>query len=484
MPDTPASRDPARKDDAKPAEIPAERSETTSGEIVAGGVRVPYEITASTLHLRGKDDKPTAEIFSIAYRRTDIEDSAERPVTFCFNGGPGSSSVWLHLGAFGPKRVEMPDPHHPPPPPWRLVDNPHTLLDATDLVFIDPVGTGFSRPVGEGRGEDFWGVDADTASVGQFIERWLSRHGRWTSPRYLMGESYGTTRAVTVAWWLSERGIPVNGLGLVSAALHWQTFVNQGINDLALAAFLPTIGMTAAWHGRAEGADPNALADRLREFTWRRYAPALHLGDALPQSERDAMAAELAALTGLDAQAIAARHLRVDPMWFAKQLLPGAERTIGRLDSRYTGHDAAPDEATIERDPSYDAALGPFTACINHLLRREIGWETDHMYEVLSLDVNKGWKFSREGWLGFIDVGADLKKTMCANPHLRVLFCNGLYDLATPFAASEYTARHLALPEPLRGNITERSYPAGHMMYFHPPSLLQLNDDLRSFVTP
>ena len=348
--------------------LPEEREVRTAHRTVVGGQELAYTATVSTLHLDGEAGSPKAALFSVAYTLDDVDDPSTRPVTFCFNGGPGSSSVWLHMGAFGPKRVVLPDHEAAPPPPYALVDNELGLLDLTDLVFIDPVGTGFStadKAEGEAR-SPFHGLKGDTDSVGRFILRWLGDNGRWASPKLLAGESYGTTRSAALADWLTSRGCALNGLVLISVALQFQTFVPSRSNDLALVCFLPGLVATAAWHGRVtlpEGG-LSALLDEARTFAREVYAPALFQGDDLPEARLQEVAAELARLTGLDAAAIADRQLRVEPMWFTKQLLPGTDRIAGRLDSRYVGRDGAPDHAMAQRDPSYDAALGAYTALV------------------------------------------------------------------------------------------------------------------------
>lgn len=464
-----------------------EREVRTRHVTALGGRELAYTATVRTLHLEATEAAPRAAVFSVAYTLDGVEDPSERPVTFCFNGGPGSSSVWLHLGAFGPKRVVLPDPEVAPPPPYRLVDNDLGILDLTDLVFIDPVGTGFSEadPGAEGGAGPFHGLAGDTDSVGRFILQWLAREGRWTSPKLLAGESYGTTRSAALAEWLADKGCFLNGLVLVSVALQFQTFVTDRANDLALVCFLPGLAATAAWHGRVDPGEGGleAFIDEARTFAREEYAPALFQGTELPEAERQRVARGLARLTGLSAEAIAERGLRVEPMWFTKQLLPGADRVVGRLDGRYVGRDGAPDQALAQRDPSYDAALGAYTALINDHLRRTLGWETDQPYEVLSMAVNQAWDWRAEGGLpfGFPDLSGALHTALCASPGTKVLCANGLYDLATPFGATEHTLRHLRLPEELRDNVRSTSYPAGHMMYFHPPSLAALRADLVAF---
>ncbi|MCO4745947.1 MAG: peptidase S10 [Proteobacteria bacterium] len=440
-----------------------------------------YTVTASTTHLRDEKHKERATIFSVAYVLDGVKDPATRPVTFCFNGGPGSSSVWLQFGAYGPKRVDIPDLEIAAPSGCGLVDNPHGILDLTDLVFIDPVGTGFSQPENAIEAKDFHGVDSDVDSVAEFIWRWLSTNGRWSSPKYVSGESYGTTRAGGLALKLQEMGVQLQGAVLVSLAMNFQTIVAAPGNDLPYVLYLPTFAALANYHGKVQVADFDAWLEEVRTFAAEEYAPALLLGSRLAPERRSKLAGQLAAYTGLDAAEIERRQLRIDYMWFARQLLGTGDRTIGRLDGRYVGRDLSPHGSTLTRDPSYDAAAGAYTAAVNDFLRREIGWDTPSAYNVLSMAVNQGWTFERKQRLGYVNTAEDLRQAMIANPHLKVLFANGLYDLATPFFAAEFTRDHLSVDTDLADQIVSTYYPAGHMMYFHPPSLVQLKADLVAF---
>ncbi len=464
--------------------IPPEQSTSRPGRTCIDGVEHPFTTTAATVHLRDAEGKERARLFTISHVLDGVEDPASRPVTFCFNGGPGSSSVWLHYGAFGPWRVDMPDLQAAPPPPLRMVDNAHGLLDKTDLVFIDPVGTGFSRPLGEEKAEAFHSIDGDIESVGELIRRWLDRNGRWASPRYLAGESYGTTRAAGLAGWLQERGVALNGVILVSLATDFQNFVFEPGNDLPHILYLPGYAATAAYHGRLDPApaDLESFLAEVERFAIEEYAPALLLGARLPPARRDALAATLARYTGLPASQIARRRLRIPYSWFMRSVLGEGERTVGRLDARYTGPDLDPYGQEMTRDPSYDAALGAFTAAVNDDLRRRLGWEEEAPYEVLSRKVNQGWRWERGGRKGFPSTTGELRAAMIANPHLRVLICNGLYDLATPLFAARHSVEHLLLPDEDRARVQVCAYPAGHMMYFHPPSLRALKADIAGFI--
>lgn len=464
-------------DKTEPTDKPVtpEHSVTTSHTSQLASGAASYTVTVSTTHLKDDDGAARAQVFSVAYVLEGGD--ASRPVTFCFNGGPGSSAVWLQFGALGPKRVDIPDVACAPPPPNALVDNPDGLLDRTDLVFIDPVGTGFSRAAGKAEEKDFLGVKADVDSIVEFIKRWLTRNERWSSPKLLAGESYGTTRAGGIARQLGEDGVALNGLVLISLATNFQTFIAEPGNDLPYVLYLPTMAAVAAYHGVVEEQD----LDAVRQFALEEYAPALLYGADLSEAHRTALATRLAEITGLPADQIARRNLRIPYLWFARSLLGAGERTVGRLDGRYVGPDLDPYATVMQRDPSYDAALPAYTAAVNTFLRTACGWDSDELYRVLSMDVNKNWSWQVEGQMGFPNTTDDVRQAMVANPHLRVLVANGIYDLATPFFAAEHTVRHLGLPADQRGSVRLTYYDAGHMMYFHPPSRAQLRSDLSAF---
>ncbi len=447
------------------------------------GRTVAYTATAGTLRLGPEGGPPRADMFYVAFTADGVDDLGQRPITFAFNGGPGSSSVWLQLGALGPRRVDLPDTVAPPPPPYRLVDNAFGLLDRTDLVFIDPVATGFSRPVGEGKGDDYFNIDGDIEAVAEFVWRYLTTHHRWNSPKFLAGESYGTTRAVGLAHRLQERGIVLNGLVLLSLALDFQTFLFEVGNELPYVLFLPTYAAVAWYHERLDDRpdDLRAFLEEVRAFAVDEYAPALLRGARLGSERRKAVVAKLARYTGLDAGTIDRLDLRVEYLRFAKTLLERPGHTVGRLDARYTGPDLDRDHRQLQRDPSYDAPLGAFTALINDYLRRVLRYEKDAGYAVLSMDVNRAWSWADKARMGHPSVADDLRRTLVANPHLQVIVLNGIFDLATPFFAAEYTVDHLGLEPEQRANIELTYYEAGHMMYFHPPSLRAMRADLVRF---
>ncbi|MCA9527097.1 MAG: alpha/beta hydrolase [Myxococcales bacterium] len=431
--------------------------------------------------MKTDEGDPKAYMFYVAYTKDDAAPR-ERPITFCFNGGPGSASVWLHLGAFGPRRVEMVDPGLPPPPPYRLVDNAEGLLDTTDLVFIDPVGTGFSRGGAEG-GDGAWQtVEADVAAVAEFVWRYLQRTGRWNAPRFVAGESYGSTRAVSLAHALQEMGLMLNGLILVSPALSFQQLSFDPGNDLAYQAFLPTYAATAWYHDRLpeKPADLPAFLAEVRRFAEDVYGPALMRGARLSEAEAATVALALHRYTGLPLEELLAADLRITDAEFTKAVLRTPGQTVGRLDSRFRGPDTAPRARTSERDPSYDGPLGPYAGLINHYLRQTLGFDPTEPYVVFSMAANERWRWYEkpEKLKGYIEVADHLRRVMTANPHLKVLVTNGYFDLATPFYATEHALDHLGVDRALYGNIELTWYPAGHMMYLHAPSRRALRADV------
>ncbi|HEX6928911.1 MAG TPA: peptidase S10 [Gammaproteobacteria bacterium] len=474
---------PAEKPAAESA-VPAEKSSVTQHRVRIGDETVEYTATAGTLIIDNEKGEPAGSFFYIAYTRDGVRDRTRRPVTFTFNGGPGSSSVWLHLGTFGPRRVDIVDAVQPAPAPYPLIDNVHSLLDVTDLVFIDPVGTGYSEAVGKTEPKEFFGVEADRKAVADFIRLWTTRNQRWNSPKFLAGESYGTTRAAAVANELHNRGMFMNGIVLISSILNFQTARFETGNDLPYITFLPTYAATAWYHHALKNRPENleAFLDEVRHFAANDYANALMQGAQLSPERTNAIAAKLSAYTGLGTDYILSANLRIHIGRFVKELLRDERRSVGRLDSRYLGIDRDAAGEGFEHDPSYTAILGPYTAALNAYVRGELGFESDNEYEILSGKVNQQWNWDTEYRAGYVNVAESLRRTMSANTHLRVFVANGYYDLATPFFATEYTVNHLGLEPELRGNIELEYYRAGHMMYLNPESLEKLNGDIRTFV--
>lgn len=481
--------------DAKPA--PQDNLVTTHHTVAIDGQTIAYTVTTGVIVLKeeaekkgeeegiSEGEKPKASIFFIAYTRDDVQDPASRPLTFSFNGGPGSSSVWLHLGVLGPRRVLLNDDGFAPPPPFRLVDNEASLLDITDLVFIDPVSTGFSRPVPGEKAKEFHGFKKDIESVGDFIRLYTSRYQRWLSPKFLIGESYGTTRAAGLSGYLQERhGLWLNGIMLVSAILDFQTADFNPGNDLPYLLFLPTYAATAWFHGRLP-ADLQAqplrdVLNQVEAFVMGEYALALLQGARLPAEQRTAIARQLARFTGLPQDYVERTDLRIEIFRFVKELLRDQRRTVGRLDSRYTGIDRDAAGEHFEFDPSYAAVQGAYTACFNDYVRRELKFESDLPYEILK-GLYQTWSF-KEFENQYVNVAETLRQAMCMNPHLKVHLASGAYDLATPYFATEYTVNHLGLATELQDNLSMSTYDAGHMMYVHRASLLKLRAELAGFV--
>jgi len=477
------------------SDLPQEQLSTTQHTVLIGGQQkqIPYTVTAGTILLKeeaeGEDkkaegEKPRASIFFMAYTRDDVQDVSGRPLTFSFNGGPGSSSVWLHLGVLGPRRVEMDEEGFAPPPPYRLVDNEHSLLDATDLVFIDPVSTGYSRVVPGEKSDQFHNFEKDIQSVGEFIRLYTTRYKRWSSPKFLIGESYGTTRAAGLAGFLQERhGMYFNGVMLVSSILNFQTARFNPGNDLPFILFLPTYTATAWYHRRLPAELQQDLAGTLREveaFAAGDYALALMQGAALPAQEREEIVARLARYTGLPPAYVEQTDLRIEIHRFVKQLLRDQRRSVGRLDSRFTGIDRDAAGEKFDYDPSHAAIQGAYTATLNDYVRRELGFESDLPYEILT---GRVWPWGYNNHQNaYVNVAETLREAMTKNPFLKVFVANGYYDLATPYFATRYTFNHLGLDPSLQGNISMAYYEAGHMMYIHLPSLAQLKQDLAGFI--
>ena len=437
----------------------------------------------------GKDkDEPKqkAKVFYVAYTRTDVgNDPAKRPITYSFNGGPGSASVWLHLGALGPRRTELTERGEAPLPPYRLVDNEATWLDATDLVFIDPVSTGYSRTATGEDPKQFHGFKEDLASVGDFIRLYTSRTMRWASPKFIIGESYGTTRAAGLSDYLQERyGFYVNGIILVSSILDFSTARFAPGNDRPYPLFLPTYTAAAWYHKRLpEDLQSKPLKDVLREseeFASNKYLLALDRGDRLDEKQRKEIAGDLARFTGLPADKIAQQNLRIPARRFFFDLLQDKNRSIGRYDARFTGIRYEPGTEEQDFDPSYEAVLGPNSAMMNDYLRRELRFESDLPYEMIA-DV-RPWNYANVAQNQYLDVAEDLRKAMSRNPYLKVWVCCGYYDLATPYYAAEHTLHAMQLDPTIRDNLRITFYEAGHMMYINHPSLLQFRSDAAAFM--
>ena len=483
----PAKPEPAKpgdkKDGTKSADDIVETQSVTHHSIQLGGETLAYTAKAGTLLLREEDGKKRASVFFVAYTRDGVQDPATRPVTFSFNGGPGSSSVWLHLGALGPRRVDLGPEGFDARPPFRLVDNTESWLDLSDLVFIDPVSTGYSRAVPGESAAPYHGVEGDVQSVAEFIRLWTTRERRWGSPKFLTGESYGTTRAAALANHLAVRhGLYLNGIVLVSAILNFQTAEFDPGNDLPCELYLPTYAATAFYHKKLAPElerDLGATLAEVERFASGEYALALRRGGALSDAERDAIATKLARYTGLSKEYVERANLRIEINRFCKELERGERRTVGRLDSRYEGIDRDAAGETPESDPSLSPILGPYSAALNHYLRGELGYESDLVYEILSGRVFP-WKFD-DAENRYLDVAERLRRTLAQNPALRVFVACGYYDLATPYAAAHYTFEHLGMERELLARIRFGHYEAGHMLYVQGASRQRFKQDVAAF---
>ncbi len=505
----PKAEDKSKGDKKDKSEEPV----TTHHEVTVNGQKMTYDATAGYMVLPSYEGKPKANVFYIAYTKTkgppatpegDAEEpSADkdkkdepasradptRPITFCFNGGPGSSSVWLHLGAIGPRRVPMTDgeerPDEPaiPTPPYRLVENEHSWLDLSDLVFIDPVGTGYSRPVEGEAARQFQGLEEDIQSVGEFIRLFTVKEKRWHSPKFLAGESYGTTRAAGLANYLQDtHGMFLNGIVFVSTVHNFQTIRFDDGNDTPYWLYLPTFTATAWYHRKLAPdlqADLRAALREAERFASTEYLLALSKGDALTPEERATIAAKLAHYTGLSERFCDLANLRINNSVFCKELLRDQRRTVGRLDSRYTGIDATGIGSGPEYDPSYAAIQGPYTAAFNNYVRADLKYENDLVYEILTGRVQP-WSYETAE-NRYANVASRLRSAMHKNRDLFVMFASGYYDFATPYFASDYTATHLGLDPSLRDNVTRSYYESGHMMYIRMADLAKLKQDVAAF---
>ena len=475
------------EDEAKEVEVPEDKLSVTHHTVTINGEEIRYTATTGTLILKEEvnkeGEKPKAAVFFIAYTRDDVKDPATRPITFSFNGGPGSSSVWLHLGVLGPRRVKPDENGELPEPPYQLTNNECSILDKTDLVFIDPVSTGFSRAVPGEEAKQFHGFKKDIESVGDFILLYLGRYKRWGSPKFLIGESYGTTRAGGLAGYLQERhGTYLNGIMLVSVVLNFQTIRFAPGNDLPYILFLPTYAATALYHKRVAEVDTKfeTFIDEVRAFATGDYTVALMQGNAISPTERADIVKKLAGYTGLTPEYIERTDLRINIARFCKELLRDEARTVGRFDSRYKGIDRDSAGENYEYDPSGAVTQGAYTANLNNYVRGELEFESDLPYEILSRRVHP-WDYSGHQ-NQYVNVADTLRKAMTVNPALKVFVANGYYDLATPFLASEYTFTHLGLDPSLQDNITMAYYKAGHMMYIDQAELQKMKKDLDAYL--
>lgn len=480
---------PEKKDSGKPepaAEGIVEKASITDHEVKTRTGPLKYTATAANMLMKDEEGKTKARVFFVAYEKQHAADAdlSARPVTFVFNGGPGAAAVWLHLGTAGPQRVRLNPDGDVPPPPYKLVENAYTWLDATDLVFIDPVGTGFSRAEKGEKAEQFYGVREDITWVADFIRLWMTQYRRWLSPLFLAGESYGTTRAAGLSeYLLDHNGIALNGIILISSVLDFSTLSPGEGNDVPYALYLPSYAAIAWYHKRLAPELQASLERTLQEAEqWAAgpYLVALARGSALSPGARRTVVQQLARFTSLPPDFIERANLRIGPGVFQKQLLAGQGRLIGRFDARITGFDPEPISSRPTYDPALSRYLPLYTSTFNDYVRRVLKYESSLPYEVLSGKVHP-WKYGTEGQ-GYLNVADNLASAMIKNPNLRVLFCSGYFDLATPYYATIYTVDHLDLSQELRTHIRQARFSGGHMMYHYAPSLEKLHNDIADFL--
>lgn len=481
----------AQDNKEKDKPIPKAESFITNHEIVIGGKNIKYTATASETHLKNDTDEAVASIWSVAYTLGGVTDSSKRPVTFIFNGGPGSASVWLHMGLFGPQLVKV---HSDAKiddgaAPYNLIQNSMSLLDLTDLVFIDPVGTGYSRVIGKGKVEDYWGLNEDAASIAKFMRHWITEHQRWFSPKYIAGESFGTTRAVTVAHQLEGGGqnMALNGLILISQALDYAGSTSDHDNITSYLTYLPSMAATAWYHKKAgQGKTLEEFIDECRAFTYDIYAPALYRGSLLSVDKKELMAERLSYFTGLSKEYILKSNLRILVPRFQKELLSDEGLAIGRLDGRFMGDevDQLSDGPHLGDPASYQISSA-YTASLNHYLASVLKVKMDRPYLTSNGEIGQKWKWRPvpEGkyWEPTpVNVARKLSETMRRNTDMKVLVASGYYDLICPFFDAEYTFSRNGIET---DKVQMTYYEGGHMMYTHEPDFIKLTNDIRKFLS-
>jgi carboxypeptidase C (cathepsin A) len=453
-----------------------------------GGSNFTFDAKAGTHLLRDENNQPIA-LFGFTYYQKE-GGGKDRPIVFAYNGGPGSSSYWLHMGVLGPRRIKVDDPNFNKAAPYEVINNEYSILDVADLVMLDPVGTGLSIPVGEAEGKDFWGVDQDIRSISLFITQFLIEHGRMNSPKYLLGESYGTFRNAGVMNRLLGQGIAMNGVIMVSAVFDLRTLVFPPNEDLSYICHFPTYAATAWYHDQIENKNPDlyAFLDEIRAFTEEEYVPALYKGDRISAADQSSLAAKLANYTGTDAVFWERADLRVTAGEFFAEMNREEKQVVGRLDSRYLGWQQDGINQNGEYDPQSSAISPAYTQGFLDYFHEQLGVSKDLIYST-SAYAKEGfnWDWSHQGngrWgaQAAIHTGIDMAEAMTKDPNVKVLILNGIYDLATVFYGVEYTIDHLGLPKEIKDNIIMEYYEAGHMMYTHDPSLVKFKKDVGDFI--
>jgi carboxypeptidase C (cathepsin A) len=480
-----AAAEAAKKDSDVAKASAVETAHPVQRSIPFHGGTLAYTVTPGTLTIRNDAGEPTNSIFYVAYT---VKSDKPRPVTFVFNGGPGSSSMWVHLGSFGPVKIPMPTADNPGPAPYHLVPNQDTLLDKTDLVFVDAPTTGLSRTLGKTEPKDVFGVDADLDAFSRAIQRYLTVYGRWNSPKFVIGESYGTLRAAGLANVLEEHGVQPNGVTLMSTVLDIGLLFQA--NDQGYVNMVPTMAAAAWYHIRVQNrpADLGAYMAEVREFARGPYTEALAKGNAISDAEKQAIAQKLGAYIGISPQVILRNNLRLDADRFRKELLRDQGKTVGRLDARFEGEDSDSGGAETEYDPTDADMTGAWVATLNDYLFRDLGYQTNLEYRPNNYaGIGGKWDWRHRVGRGFggqlaADTSVDLAAAMRRDPHLKLLLLAGYYDMATPFFGAEYDLGHMALSPDRQANITYKYYPSGHMIYIEPQSAHKLHYDIESWM--
>jgi len=475
--------------DAATANAPVEeREERSKGAVTVAGKRLGYTATAGTLTIRDIEGKPTASMFYTAYTLDGTKPGTKRPITYFYNGGPGSPTFWLHMGSFAPVRLQTGSPEFIRPAPYDFGPNPYTLLDKTDMVFLDAIGAGYSRPLGDAKPADFYGTDEDADAFAKAILRYSTKYGRWNSPKFIFGESYGTLRSGALAYQLQDRGMALNGVVLLSSIMNYG-YRQPGLDQVYLN-YLPSYAATAWYHNRLPNrpADVASVVQQARDFAVGPYMSALAKGQNITPAERDSVARRMSELTGLSSDFLIRSNLRVDLPRFQKELLRGSRQTVGRFDSRYVGVDSDAAGERPESDVSSDAISGAFIATFNDYATHTLGYKTDMPYRLSARDA-KGWTWNWKhdsplrggGQQNNPNTAVDLAAAMRGNPYLQVLSMNGWYDMATPFFGTENDLGHMMLEPGQQRNLSFTYYPAGHMTYLNPDALVAMKRDLSAW---
>src|SRR6266849_4666607 len=472
----------------RPQEQPTPPAEeppvVTKHEVRVGGTTLRYTATAGLMPIKNREGEIEARMYFTSYSVDRGDGGQRRPLTFAFNGGPGSASVWLHMGAIGPRRVKMLSDGSMPAPPYELEDNQFTWLTQTDLVFIDPVGTGYSRAAKPELAQKFFSLQGDIESVGEFIRMFLTRYERWTSPLFLAGESYGTTRASALSGYLIGRGIAFNGIVLISTIMNFETTDFASGNDLPYVMFLPSYAATAWYHRKLppdlQKKSVQQVVAEAEHWAANDYTLALEKGDRLTATERQDVIAKLSRYTGLSAQFVDNANLRVSLNLFRKELLRSEKRSIGRLDARFKGYDSSYVSAGPDFDASEAAIRPPYTSTFNNYVRSELGYKTDVEYYILGGGITSPWNWNTNN--GYVDTSVALRTALAQNPYLKVFVAMGYYDIATPYFAVQYTLHHISIDPVLLRNFSTGYYEAGHMMYIDERQLGRLRADVGKFI--